>query len=149
VNKTHICPFKAHTYSESLVVTEISQLPPKKQTTVSLDLIVMLAANQCTRKFTLHLTLVLNICRQGIKQSGRGITFVYNLNVLWNLLFGPNEITNSRIVIGIYLSATLYIYHSEPKRDTTNLGQTESQILTVRTLKEMSKPNLSMSIKIK
>jgi len=83
---------------------------------------------------------------------GGGITFIYDLNVLWNFLFRPNEIPNSRIVIGIYLSATLYIYHSEPKLGTMNafnLGQTESKNLTVLTLKEMSKPNLSTSIKIK
>lgn len=92
------------------------------------------------------------MCRHGIKKSGGGITFIYDLHVLWNFLFRPNEINNSRIVNGIYLSATLYIYHSEPKLGTTNafnLGQIESQNLTVLTLKEMSKPNLSMSIKMK
>jgi len=81
-----------------------------------------------------------------------GVTFIYDLNVLWNFLFRPIKITNSRIVIRIYLSATLHIYHSEPNLGTTNafnLFQTKSQNLTVLTLKETSKPNLSMSIKIK
>jgi hypothetical protein len=44
--------------------------PPQKNPTVSSGLIVMLAPNQCTRKFTLYVTLVLNVCRHGIKQLG-------------------------------------------------------------------------------
>jgi hypothetical protein len=143
VNKTHICAFKDHAYSENWVVTQILELPPKKKK----KKLCLWALLQCPKSVHKKIHPV----RYKTIGAG-GITFIYDLNVLWNFLFRSNEITNFRIVIGIYLSATLYIYHSEPKlgtRNAFNMGQTESQNLTVLTLKEMSKPNLSTSTKIK
>jgi hypothetical protein len=69
---SHLCLQSSYIFWKAGCNRNIPAAPPKKQTTVSLGLIVMLAPNQCTRKFTLYMTLVLNVCRHGIKQSGGG-----------------------------------------------------------------------------